>query len=377
MSPILFNLFVDPIIVHIGTHLPAQELHALFSFIDDVALQTKSPHTLHKILHFLSTEEPLYGLSFNAIKSEFHALNNAPHVTICISPSTHRSTLDNSGNPRSFYKYLGTYFFNQRQNTQMYQLLVNTINSFLTKLSTPPLTHIGIIKLSNIQLFPTLTYRLIYNSLPQDKLDKLDALIWTHISKSGKLSYCTPNKTKYSSNASFWPQCYQTSITTHLQTINHTLRYSFCHGPQTANETVINTLLTDSYEPNLLQHMTASSAKFLGYHCHNIPNINPCLLNQLPAHTPTEIAFTYYQSATDPPTYSTTQNTQHPKRTTTWHLGTLDHSNSNKTTATFPHMTVQITNHNRFRPPTNTTNNPKAIAIPINPPSPPDTTCFP
>ena len=46
-----------------------------------------------------------------------------------------------NGNPRSFYKYLGTYFFNQRQNTQMYQLLVNTINSFFTNLSTLPLTH--------------------------------------------------------------------------------------------------------------------------------------------------------------------------------------------------------------------------------------------
>ena len=306
MSPILFNLFVDPIILHIKTLLPAQEFHALFSFIDDIALQTKSPHTLHKILHFLFTEGPLYGLSFNATKSELHALNNAPHVTIRISSSTHFSTFDNSGNPRSFYKYLGTYFFNQRQNTQMYQLLVDTINSFFTNLSTLPLTHNEIIKLSNIQLIPTLTYRLIYNSLPQDKLDKLDALIWTHISKSGKLSYCTPNKTKYSSNASFGLNITKVSITTHLQTINHTLRYSFRHGPQTANETVINTLLTDSYEPNLLQHMTASSAKFLGYHCHNIPNINPCLLNQLPAHTPTEIAFTYYQSATDPPTYSTT-----------------------------------------------------------------------
>ena len=153
--------------------------------------------------HFLFTEGPLYGLSFNATKSELHALNNAPHVTILISSSTHFSTSDNSGNPRIFYKYLGTYFFNQRQNTQMYQLLMNTINSFFTNLSTLPLSHNEIIKLSNIQLIPILTYRLIYNSLPRDKLDKLDSLIWTHISKSGKLSYCTPNKTKYSSNASF------------------------------------------------------------------------------------------------------------------------------------------------------------------------------
>ena len=240
-------------------------------------------------------------------------------MTILISSSTHFSTFDNSGNPRIFYKYLGTYFFNQRQNTQMYPLLMNTINSFFTNLSTLSLTHNEIINLSNIQLIPTLTYRLIYNSLPQDKLDKPDSHIWTHIPKSGKPSYCTPNKIKYSSNASFVLNITKISITTHLQTINHILCYSFRHGPKTTNDSVINTLLTDSCEPNLLQHMTASSASFLGYYCHNIPNINPCLLNQLPAHTPAEIAFTYYQSTTDPPNYSLTQNNQHPTRTRIWH----------------------------------------------------------
>ena len=125
--------------------------------------------------------------------------------------------------------------------------------------------------------------------------------------------------------------------------------------------------------------MTACSAKFLGYYCHNIPNINPCLLHKLPAHTPTEtpIAFTFYQSTTDPLTYSLTQITQHPKRTTTWHFGTLDHPNQHKNTATFPDMTVQITNNNRFHLPTSTTNNPKAILFPTKPPNPRYTTSFP
>ena len=122
--------------------------------------------------------------------------------------------------------------------------------------------------------------------------------------------------------------------------------------------------------------MTAFSADFLGYHCHNIPNINPCLLNQIAADTPAEIVFTYYQSTTDPPTYCLTQNSQHPKRTTIWHLGTLDHPNQHKTTA-FPDMTVKITNNNRFRLPTNTTNNPKDTSFPTKPPNPPDTTSFP
>ena len=378
MSPTLLNLLIDPILLDIKTLLPTQQFHTLFSFIDDIALKTKSPRTLRQILHFLFTEGRLYSLSFNTTKSELHALNNATHVTILIS-SFHSplSTFDNIGNPRIFYKYLETYFFNQGQNTQMYQLLVNTIKFFFTNLSTLPLTRNEIIKLSNNQLIPKLTYRLIYKSLPQDKLDKLDSLIWTHISKSGNLSHCTLNTTKYSSNASFGLNITKIGFTTSLQTINHILHYSFHHGPKTRNDTVINAPLNDSYEPNLLQHMTASSANVLGYYCHNIPSINPCLPHQLPAHTSTEIASTYYQSTTHPPAYSLTQINQHPKRNTIWHLGTLDHPTQHKATATFPDMTVKITNNNRFRLPTNTTNGPKAIYFPTKPPNPPDTTSFP
>ena len=111
MSPILFNLFVDRIINHIQSLLPKHEFNDLFSFIDDIALQTTSHATLHKVLHFLFVQGPRYGLSFNTTKSELHALNNATHITIPISPTQHLSTFTDDGNPRVFFKYLGTYFF--------------------------------------------------------------------------------------------------------------------------------------------------------------------------------------------------------------------------------------------------------------------------
>ena len=104
--------------------------------------------------------------------------------------------------------------------------------SFFTELSSLSLTQNEIIILSNIQLISTLTHRLIYNSLPQDKLDKLDSPIWTHISKSGKLSYCTPNKAKCFSNASFGLNITKGSITRCFQTINQILRYSFRNRPK-------------------------------------------------------------------------------------------------------------------------------------------------
>ena len=159
MSPILFNLFVDPIINHIHSLLPKHEFNDLFSFIDDIALQTTSHATLHNVLHFLFIQGPRYGLSFNTTKSELHALNNATHITIPISPTQHFSTFTDNGNPRVFSKHLGTYLFNKQQSASMLQLLLNTLHTFFANISTLPLTHNEIIKLSNIQLIPTLTYR--------------------------------------------------------------------------------------------------------------------------------------------------------------------------------------------------------------------------
>ena len=282
MSPILFNLFVDPIINHIPSLLPKHEFNDLFSFIDDIALQTTSHATLHKVLHFLFVQGPRYGLSFNTTKSELHALNNGTHITIRISPTQHFSTFTDDGDPRVFYKYLGTYFFNKQQNPSMLQLLLNTIHAFFANISTLPLTHNEIIKLSNIQLIPTLTYRLIYNSPPQQDLDKLDTTIWSHISKLGKLSFRIPNKTKYSPPHTLGLNITKISIVTHIQAINHILRYTHDDGPSRTNERVKYTLRYKSTNPNTMQRMTAHSASFLGFHTHNIPTINPCLPSQIP-----------------------------------------------------------------------------------------------
>ena len=369
MSPILFNLFVDPIINHIQYLLPKHEFNDLFSFIDDIALQTTSHATLHKVLHFLFVQGPRYGLSFNTTKSELHALNNATHITIRISPTQHFSTFTDDGDPRVFYKYLGAYFFNKQQNPSMLQLLLNIIHAFFANISTLPLTHNEVIKLSNMQLIPTLTYRLIYNSLPQQDLDKLDTTIWSHISKLGKLSFRTPDKTKYSPPHALGLNITKISIVTHIQAINHLLRYTHDDGPSHTNERVKYTLRYKSTDPNTIQRMTAHSASFLGFHTHNIPTVNPCLPSQIPTHATIEVAFLYYQSNSHPPTYSITNNTTHTTKTTQWFRGTVDHPTPQKTTVTFPDMSTILTPNHQFRfltlPTSQDTSKPtKSLSIP-------------
>ena len=183
MSPILFNLFTDPIIRKLSSLLPSHTFSARFSFIDDIALQTACPKITDYTLHSpsSSTLGPRYGLSFNATKSELHAPNNASPLTIRISDTTHFSTFDQHNKPRPYYKYLGVLFFTSQQNQQLFVLPKNLVNSFFTNLLPLSLSHTELIKLSNIQLIPILAYRLIYNSLSNKLPDTLDHSIWVNI----------------------------------------------------------------------------------------------------------------------------------------------------------------------------------------------------
>ena len=291
MSPILFNLFIDPIIRKLSSLLPSHTFSALFSFIDDIALQTACPKILHTALSFLFNVGPKYGLSFNATKSELHALNNAPHLTIRISSTTHFSTFDQHGKQRQYYKYLGVFFFTSQQNQQMFLLLKNLVNSFFTNLLPLSLSHTELIKLSNIQLIPILAYRLIYNSLINKLLDTLDHSIWLNIASQGKLSLRTPNKTKYSPRHTLGLGITKISHVTHTQAINHFLRYTSNEGPPTSNRSIQHTLFHRGPVSNLLQDMLITSAHHFSIQTHNIPHHNPCQVRSLPLNSAIQVAF--------------------------------------------------------------------------------------
>ena len=94
-----------------------------------------------------------------------------------------------------------------------------------------------------------------------------------------------------------------------------------------------------------------------------------------PTQTTIEVAFIYYQSNSDPPTYSTTKNTTHTTKTTLWFQGTVDHPMPQKTTVTFPDMSTILTPNHQFRFLTLPTS--QDISKSTKPLSLPDTTNFP
>ena len=349
MSPILFNLFIDPILHPLKHLVPKNIFHELFSFIDDIALQTPSPKVVHTTLKFLFTVGPKYGLSFNASKSELHALNDIPHITIRITTSLHFSTCDTNGNPRPFYKYLGTHFFNKQQNQNMLALLTNTIISFFNNLAPLPLTHTEIIKLSNIQLIPTLTYRLIYNSLPSSDIHTLDTKIWTYIATQEKLSLCTANKTKYSPGHALGLDITKRSDGIHTQTINHTTRYLRSEVPLLTNTLFLKALNHDNQEANLIQPITSASSYYLNLTCHNIPNCNPTDLHKVLPLTTIQVAFDCYTTTSHPHSISFYRTITHNTPTKKWVTGTIQYHQTNRTSVHFGDTSMLLHPHLQFQ----------------------------
>ena len=284
-------------------------------------------------------------------QTELHALNNTPHVTFRISPHIHFSTYDKSGNPRTHYKYLGTYFFNKTQNKHMHSLLTNTISSFFHDLGPLPLSYTELIKLSNSQLIPSLTYRLIYNSLPETLLNSLDSAIWSYISKQGHLSKLTPTKTKYGNRAHFQLGITSLKLKVHQQTVNHITRYLLEEGPKPTNEAVLYALSQPAPSPNLLQSFSVDSANFINISLHNVQNSNPAPLTTIPLYTTVQVQFECFLSTTTPTSYSYTRTKTHPTPSQRWATGTIIKQNPTSTDVDFGDAIMALKSHHRFEVP--------------------------
>ena len=149
----------------------------------------------------------------------------------------------------------------------MHSLLANTISSFFDDLAPLPLPYTELIKLSNSQLIPALTYRLIYNSLPENLLNSLDSAIWSYVSKQGHLSKLTPTKTKYGNRTRSQLGITSLKLKVHQQTVNHITRYLLKKGPKPINEAVLYALSQPASSPNLLQSFSVDSENFTTYPC--------------------------------------------------------------------------------------------------------------
>ena len=109
-------------------------------------------------------------------------MGTAPPRTFTSPSATPLSTTDQkTGQPHNCYKYLGVYIFTTNHAAQTLALAKSEIRSFFTTLQPLRLTLSEYVLLVNVQLIPTLSYRLMTHPPALNELGVLRAMIWQNI----------------------------------------------------------------------------------------------------------------------------------------------------------------------------------------------------
>ena len=174
------------------------------------------------------------GRCMNVKKTELHALNAAPHFSFTSSSGTLVSTCDKNNNPHSFYKYLGVYVFVKDDPELLFQLLQSEIRTFFSNLQPLPLMLHELVLLYNIQLLPTLCYRMVMHSLPPQKISVLESILWQAFSKAAGISSVTCPKDRCVPLSQGGLILRHFGCALHKQSSNNVLRYLHHDSPQSA-----------------------------------------------------------------------------------------------------------------------------------------------
>ena len=117
------------------------------------------------------------GLDMNTTKSEVQALEGASHFHFTSTSGSLVSTLDPQGKPRDFYRYLGVYLYTENQLPRVIEFISAEIRAQFNTLSPLGLTHTELLRFTNCQLVPILTYRLMAQAVDAPTLRKFDGEI--------------------------------------------------------------------------------------------------------------------------------------------------------------------------------------------------------
>ena len=166
LSPLIFNLYLNTILHHITSTMQVEESFSLHAFIDDILIRTRDKTLVQTLYKYVDSTVRKMGLCMNVKKTEPHALNAAPHFSFTSSSGTLVCMCDKNNSPHSYYKYLGHYIFVNHDPELLFQLLQSEIRTFFCNLQPLPLMLHELVLLYNIQLVPTMCYRMLMHSLP-------------------------------------------------------------------------------------------------------------------------------------------------------------------------------------------------------------------
>ena len=210
----------------------------------------------------------------NLTKSEVQALKGASHFHFTSPPGSLVSTIDPQGKSCDFYRYLGLYLYTENQLPRVIKFISVEIRAYLNTLSPLGLTHTELIRLTNCQLVPILSYRLMAQAVDPLTLRRFDSEIWRNLCLHSRLTAGIPPKTRWAPRKKNGLAIHSLYLSTLKTTCNTALRHLNCEGPPRAGGVIRSYLFSPEANPVLDQFMDA--AQELGVRTHGWGPWNPC-----------------------------------------------------------------------------------------------------
>ena len=203
------------------------------AYIDDILIRSGDVVHIQNSLNYFDGPAREWGLNMNVSKTEVHANGTAPQKEFLTPRGSVFLTYNKkTGRPHTCYKYLGVYLFTCHQAAGLFDMLKAEIQSYSARRSPLPLTLSEKVRLTNSQLVPALTYRLITHSLSPNQLEKLQSLIWVGVASRSIGRLVSPKdrfaaRPKGGLGMKFLPH------SLHIATVNNGLRALFGLAPRT------------------------------------------------------------------------------------------------------------------------------------------------
>ena len=144
---------------------------SIHAFADDILLHARKKDDVQRVFEAIDGPARLLGHDMNVNKTELHLMRGAAHIDIHSQHGGRLSTRESTGRPHAVYKYLGVYFYTTDHIEKVFAFLKADIESFFAHLAPSGLTASGLIQLTNKQLIPTVSYRLLASPLDDSQLE--------------------------------------------------------------------------------------------------------------------------------------------------------------------------------------------------------------
>ena len=263
--------------------MQVDESFSLHAFIHDILIRTPGKTLVQTLYKYFDSTVHKMGLCMNVKNTELDVLDSAPHFSFTASSGELVSTCNKNISPRSFHKYLGVYIFVKDDPELLFQLLQSEIRSFFSDLKPLPVMLNEFVLVYNIQLLPTLCYRMLMHCLPPQRVPALESILWQWFSKAAGISSVISPKDRFVPPSPGALELRHFGCALQKQTGDIELTHLHHNSPPSEFQAVCTAI--HSAKPNPLQDTFVDACHFLLLHENRIGPWNLSTACNIPRNT--------------------------------------------------------------------------------------------